>query len=58
MTHTSYTEDASIDINPVNLNVQVASGLFVGLYDWNGNSEDKKAEAALLGRLRYSFYTW
>jgi len=42
MNPTGYSEDAMIDITPDNLNVRVASGL----YDWNGNSEDKKAKAA------------
>jgi len=53
-----YTEDALDDITLNSLDVLVTSRLFVRLRDWNDSSEDKKAEAALLGRLRYSFYTW
>ncbi|MFH1970612.1 MAG: hypothetical protein ABIJ53_09880 [Verrucomicrobiota bacterium] len=35
MTPTGYTEDALVDINPDSLDVRVASGLFVGLREWN-----------------------
>ena len=36
----SYDEQPMPDINPDNLDVRVASGLFAGLHEWNENSAE------------------